>query len=183
MPPAHPGRFPGSVRSALPLLLIFLLLAPASASAQPGSVLSHQKVSDLAGNFVGTLDNADLFGSAVTGLGDIDGDGVPDLAVGAPGDDDGGSGRGAAWVLLLDPNGNVRSHRKISAIGGGLTGPLADQDGFGDAVTSLGDFNGDGSLDLAVGAPGDDDGGLLGSNRGAVWLLFLDPNLPGSCHR
>ena len=35
-------------------------------------------------------------------LGDLDGDGVGDLAVGALGDDDGGSARGAVWVLFLD---------------------------------------------------------------------------------
>ncbi len=36
---------------------------------------------------------------------------------------------------------------------------------------SLGDLDGDGVSDLAVGAFADDDGGL---NRGAVWVLFLD---------
>ena len=32
----------------------------------------------------------------------------------------------------------------------------------------------DGILDLAVGAPSDDDGGASGSVRGAVWILFLN---------
>lgn len=35
-------------------------------------------------------------------LRDLDGDGIGDLAMGAFGDDDGGSNRGAAWVLFLD---------------------------------------------------------------------------------
>ncbi len=35
-------------------------------------------------------------------LGDLDGDGVSDLAVGAYRDDDGGVDRGAVWVLFLD---------------------------------------------------------------------------------
>ena len=38
-------------------------------------------------------------------------------------------------------------------------------------VTSLGDLNGDGVGDLAVGAWRDGDGGF---RRGAVWILFLD---------
>ena len=39
-----------------------------------------------------------------------------------------------------------------------------------------GDLDGDGIGDIAVGALGDDDGGL---NRGAVWVLFLDEDLTG----
>ena len=50
---------------------------------------------------MGTLGYDDHFGSSVTPLGDLDGDGVIDIAVGADGDDDGGSGRGAVWVLFL----------------------------------------------------------------------------------
>jgi len=42
-------------------------------------------------------------------------------------------------------------------------------------VTSIGDLNGDGVTDLAVGANADDDGG---TNRGAVWILFLNTSVP-----
>jgi len=42
---------------------------------------------------------------------------------------------------------------------------------FGISVASLGDLDGDGKTDLAVGANADDDGG---TDRGAVWILFLD---------
>jgi cysteine-rich repeat protein len=39
---------------------------------------------------------------AAAALGDLDGGDVGDLAVGAYGDGDGGSARGAVWVLFLD---------------------------------------------------------------------------------
>ncbi len=136
-----------------------------------GTVKSHQKISDTAGGFAGTLSDGDVFGSSVAALGDLDGDGVVDLAVGAPDDDDGGSARGSVWVLFLNVDGTVKSHQKISALDGAFTGVLDDGDTFGSAVAALGDHDGDGTLDVAVGASGDGDGGV---QHGAVWMLFLD---------
>ena len=43
--------------------------------------------------------------AAVGALGDGDGDGVTDLAVGANNDDDGGVERGAVWVLFVSRDG------------------------------------------------------------------------------
>ena len=63
-------------------------------------------------------------------------------------------------VLLLNANGTVKSSVKIaSGTNGGPT--LANYDAFGSSVASLGDLNGDGVTDLAVGAIGDDTGGSL----------------------
>ena len=84
------------------LMFVLWLGLSSRALAQPGWVLSHQKISDTEGGFTGTLDDFDYFGYAVASLGDLDGDGVGDLAVGAIGDDDGGTNRGAVWVLFLD---------------------------------------------------------------------------------
>lgn len=121
-----------------------------------------------------TLSNNDLFGNSMASLGDLDGDGVTDLAVGAEGDDSGGTYRGAVHVLLLNANGTVKSHLKIASSSNG--GPaLANLDYFGSSIASLGDLDGDGVVDLAVGAAFDD---TKGSARGAVLVLFL--NLNGS---
>lgn len=136
-----------------------------------GTVKGEQKISEVAGGFGGEVDNIDRFGSGVAGLGDLDGDGVPDLAVGVQADDDGGTNRGAVWVLFLNADGTVKAEQKISSTSGGLTGPLEDGDNFGIDVASVGDLDGDGTTDVAVGAWGDDDGGV---NHGAVWVLFLN---------
>ena len=136
-----------------------------------GTVRLTQKISSTEGNFDGALDNNDQFGSAVTNAGDINGDGIIDLAVGVAFDDDGGVDRGAVWLLFMNADGTVNSYQKISLNDGNLNANLLDFDYFGSAVANLGDLDGNGINDLAVGAYGDDDGGI---DRGAVWILFLE---------
>ncbi|MEE8153571.1 MAG: integrin alpha [Phycisphaerales bacterium] len=136
-----------------------------------GTVKVQQKISDTEGDFTGRLDDGDRLGNSVASLGDLDGDGVVDLAVGAVRDDDGGRDRGAVWLLFLNTDGTVKTHQKISGTEGGFAGVLEDSDGFGMSVASLGDLDGDRVGDLAVGAWKDDDGG---TDRGAVWVLFLN---------
>ncbi|MCK4873713.1 MAG: FG-GAP repeat protein [Phycisphaerales bacterium] len=135
-----------------------------------GTVKHQQKISAIEGSFHGILDDHDLFGASVGASGDVDDDGIPDLLVGSPGDDDGGTDRGAIWLLLLSEAGTVESYQKISSTAGGFTGNLDSADGFGDSVAAIGDLDQDGVGDVAVGVQHDDDGGI---NRGAVWILFL----------
>ena len=148
-------------------------LGSAAAAQEPGTVIGEQKVATATGGFGGVLDTNDHFGSALAALGDLDGDGVGDLAVGAPNDDDGGANRGAVWILFLHADGSVRTHAKISSTQGGMPTPLRNADHFGSALASLGDLDGDGSVELVVGAPEDDDGGM---STGALWILSLGPD-------
>ena len=115
-----------------------------------GTVKSRQKIaSGMGGGPV--LLNGDGFGRSATALGDLDGDGVMDLAVGAYQDDTGGMGRGALHVLFMNANGTVKATQKIAqGVGGGPT--LANYDNFGSAIAAVGDLDGDGLTDLAVGA-------------------------------
>ncbi len=138
-----------------------------------GTVKSHQKISARAGNFSGDLDDEDWFGHPLTNLGDVSGDGVVDIGVAAARDDDGGTDRGAIWILHLAVNGTVKSQQKISDTAGGFTGELSDGDFFGSGLGSFGDLDGDGVVDLAIGAAFDDDGGF---DRGAVWIVFRNPD-------
>ena len=153
--------------SALAVASLIVALG-STARALPGEVLLEQKISDTVGGFPGALDDDDRFGNAVAPLGDLDGNGVPDLAVAAQLDDDGGTDRGAVWILFLASDGSVLSHRKISDLSG-----FGDGDRFGHSLAPIGDLDGDGIVDLAVGADRDDDGG---ADTGAVYLLFLHAN-------
>ena len=113
------------------------------------------------------------FGSGVSMLGDVDGDQVMDLAVGAAADDDGGNNRGALWVLLLTAAGTIKTYQKISDTSGSFSGTLINDDYWGASVAALGDLDGDGVTDLAVGA--------FGGN--AVWVLFLQSDGQVNAHQ
>lgn len=159
------------MKKSLAFLAVLLLLS-AFTYAQPGMVLSHQKISQDSGSFSFTLDADDNLGTGVADLGDVDGDGVPDIAIGAWQDDDGGNDAGAVYVCLMNANGTVKGYTRIANNEGGFpTGILDATDFFGIDVYGMGDFNRDGWNDIVVGASGDDDGG---SAHGACYLLFLD---------
>jgi len=146
-------------------------LGTLSSVGSPGAVDHYQKISDLNGGFAVPLDDEDAFGVAVASLGDLNRDGVVDLAVGATGDDDGGQDRGAVYILFLSEDGTVDDHTKISSTQGGFTGTLSNADNFGTSLATIGDLDDDGVQDIAVGAVFDDDGG---TDRGAIWILFLN---------
>ena len=118
------------------------------------------------------LVNGDRFGASVASVGDLDRDGIPDLVVGAPYNDTGGADRGALYVLFMQADGTVRSSVKIAS--GTSGGPsLADGVQFGVSAACIGDLNGDGIPDVAVGANRDDTGG---TDRGALYVLFMQPD-------
>jgi hypothetical protein len=150
--------------------LLLSLLVSACKETYTKEVDEDQKISESRGQFSGNLDEGDQFGATLANIGDLEGDGVIDLAVGAPYDDDEGEDRGAVWVLFMDEDGQVDTQQKISGSEGSFDGDLDDGDLFGSAIAELDDLNGDGFRDIVVSAPMDDDGG---TNHGALWILFL----------
>ena len=118
----------------------------------------------------GTSESSDLFGSSLAS-GDFDGDGRDDLAVGAPEEFVTGEEDGAVTVLMGGANGLSNSrHRGLAAGFDGFPGD-AEQHGLQYSYAlAAGDFDADGHDDLAIGAPGEDWGGL--TNVGAEYVLF-----------
>ncbi len=121
----------------------------------------------------------DGFGQAVAGPGDLTGDGVDDLAIGAPDADPAGNRSGAAYVFAGPLAGTHTAGLDSTATltGEGPTG-LA-----GYALAGPGDFDGDGIADLAVGAYGSD---IVAANAGSAYLVAGGPGLAsmslGSAH-
>jgi len=91
---------------------------------------------------------ASRFGAAVSGAGDVNGDGFDDILVGAPTfeRDTSHTDEGAAYIFLGSDSGID------TTVGWEVQGDQAGAQ-FGASVTGLGDTNGDGYGDIAVGAP------------------------------
>jgi len=112
---------------------------------------------------IGTT-SGDLAGRSVGGGGDVDGDGYADVIVGAPEQDVGGSGAGAAYLL----RGPISSEASLSEAWATLVGEDVD-DGAGSSVAIVGDLNSDGHADMVVGAELEDGGG---SDAGAAYMVL-----------
>jgi len=110
------------------------------------------------------------FGSSVCGTPDLDGDGVLDLAVGAPGSRLASHGPGGA-LLSYRTGGVVLISGGDGRILGCLAGPKPGWDlspkNLGHCLDSAGDLDADGVRDLIIGAPGQSDG----YPGGAVYVL------------
>ncbi len=116
------------------------------------------------------FDINDSAGYSVSGGGDINGDGIADFVVGAP-DERGADYAGHAYVVFGTGSGFPAS-LSLSALSGSNGFALHGSSAFdyaGTSVNLVGDVNGDGIDDLAVGAPGADAGGL---DRGEAYVVF-----------
>jgi hypothetical protein len=128
--------------------------------------------------FIGEVD-LDYAGSSVSYLGDVDGDGIPDLLVAAMQNADGGSGAGKTYLIsgadlaAVDSADGSRdgivSLTNVAAQSGSYTFIGEDADDFsGSSISSAGDVDGDGLDDLLIGARGGDGGG---AGSGETYLI------------
>jgi len=113
----------------------------------------------------------DFFGHDIELISDLDGDGVTDIVVGVPYDNDGANSAGAVYILFLNSDGTVKSSQKISSSEGNFREKLELEDSFGFSLSKLGDLNGDGITDIAVGSP---HRHYFNSDLSPLHILFLN---------
>ena len=113
----------------------------------------------------------DQAGRAVSGAGDVNGDGLGELTLGAIRHPVGGFPAGAAYVLFGKAGGfdEVSLGEVAAGVGGFKIIGETDWNYAGASVAAAGDVDNDGFDDVLVGAYGNDAGGR---NAGAAYLLF-----------
>ncbi|MCA9054355.1 MAG: FG-GAP repeat protein, partial [Planctomycetaceae bacterium] len=111
---------------------------------------------------------------SISGVGDVDGDGFDDVIVGAFGRNTPGSNTGAAYLVF----GQAGPWNPILALStlNGTTGVRLDgvdvDDEAGVSVAALGDIDGDGYDDFAIGANRADVNPALNSSEGEAYVIF-----------
>ena len=117
--------------------------------------------------------SSDGAGTSVAAAGDVNGDGYGDFLVGAPFHGSGASDKGAVYLVM----GSALGLPSVSNLAADThTGPLikflggSNNDRLGGAVSGIGDVNGDGYDDIAMGAAGADNGSS--TDTGAVYVFF-----------
>lgn len=137
-----------------------ILIGAPGLGGDPGYALA---VSGASGRVIWQLDGAtahDNFGRSVSSIGDQDGDGIRDAVIGAP---------------YADPNGMVNAGvvLVVSGVSGQVIREYAganSSESMGFAVAEAGDVNGDGHIDLLVGAP---DAGYPSHPNWSAGLAFV----------
>lgn len=141
----------GEMTRAIPVAVLigFALLTPPPAGAISSRTLTAPK---------GSAAN-DFVGRSVAEIGDVNGDGYPDLITGATG----AGGSGAAYIHYGGPTADANADVT-------LTGEASNNQ-FGISVAGLGDVNADGYPDVIVGAQGHS------TLTGRAYIFYGGPSL------
>jgi len=111
-------------------------------------------------------------GLSIAGPGDVNGDGYPDLLIGASADTFGDD-----YAFLIYGGTDLPNEIHTMSLDGlGVQISAAPGQAFGRTVSGAGDVNGDGFRDFMISEPGADEGGTVSTGR--VYLIYGAPELP-----
>lgn len=104
----------------------------------------------------------------LSSLGDVNGDGKDDYAVGSPASDPGSASYAGDLTIFSGANPGT-SPVTLNAVSSYVDGG----ERYGTGLAGVGDVNNDGIADVLISAPYEDGGSTL---SGAAWLMFGNPN-------
>ncbi len=126
------------------------------------------------GFVINGIDQDDRSGYSVSNAGDINGDGIDDLIIGAPSaDPNGQESAGESYVVFGGANVGESGSLELSELDGTngfVINGIDEYDGSGSSVSNAGDINGDGIDDLIISASGADPNGK--NDAGESYVVF-----------
>ena len=140
---------------------VSLAISASTSYAQFPAVLDLSSLNGSNGYRLEGIDNEDRSGTSVSGAGDVNGDGIDDLIIGAK---YARSGAGESYVVFGDRYGVNYFSPSLDLNRSGFE--VRGTGGSGDSVSGAGDFNGDGIDDLIIGAP------VAYSRAGVSYVVF-----------
>ena len=125
------------------------------------------------GFVINGINKFDESGAAVSSAGDLNGDGINDILIGAKRGDPNGNNSGQSYVIFGNKNLGDNDSLSLDSLDGtngfAINGErVGDQAGFG--VSRAGDVNNDGYEDLIIGARDADSNGNI--DAGAAYVVF-----------
>ena len=121
----------------------------------PNSAIDLASLDGTNGFKINGIDSSDLSGASVSSAGDVNGDGIDDIIIGAAGaDPDGIEGAGESYVVFGSDTRTAAELELASLDGtnGFKINGIDTHDRSGYSVSSAGDVNGDGIDDIIIGA-------------------------------
>ena len=143
-----------------------------------GGSLNLSDLDGVNGFVINGIDAGDFSGYSVSGAGDINGDGVDDVIIGAvSAAPNGVSGAGESYVVFGNRDigsGGSLNLSDLDGINGFVINGTNDSDQSGKSVSGAGDINGDGVNDVIIGAFSADPNGVVDAGQSYVVFGALD---------
>jgi len=165
-----------AVRAGLCIGSTAVMLSISSVGLSQSSFSPVLELSALDGSdgfVINGIDSGDYSGRSVSGAGDINGDGVADVIIGASSAAPNGSFSGESYVVFGSGSVGSTGTIELSDLDGSngfVINGIDASDFSGSSVSAAGDINDDGVADLIIGAAGADPNGNSGA--GESYVLF-----------
>jgi len=160
-------------RSAVAAIITLAGSATALGAGPFGIAINLGSLNGTNGFVVNGFAENDFSGNSVASAGDVNGDGIDDLIIGAfLADPSGKTNAGRSYVVFGNATGFAPSLNlsTLNGTNGFVIDGIDANDQTGRSVSSAGDVNGDGYDDLIIGAPYGDPNGQ--SNAGECYVVF-----------